>query len=236
MAVVSTARDGLLAAPRSTILQLRCPGMSVRAFEGEARELVATASIPVIVSSRIDVALAAGCAGVNLPENDLPIGDARRLLGPRLVGRSVHSLEGAQQADRDGADFIIFGPVWQTESHPASAPTGIAALEEVARGVRIPVLAIGGVGGERVAQCLAAGAAGFAAIGWFQVISLQVNGKRVELAHPTPLPAYLELLGVDPRAVAIEHNGTIIERANHHAVTLVQDDVLEIVRMVGGGR
>jgi thiamine biosynthesis protein ThiS len=67
------------------------------------------------------------------------------------------------------------------------------------------------------------------------VITLQVNGKHVELENPTPLLAYLEKLGVNSKAVAVEHNGTIIERAAYESVTLKQDDNLEIVRMVGGG-
>jgi len=67
------------------------------------------------------------------------------------------------------------------------------------------------------------------------MISLQINGKRVELERPTRLLAYLEQLGVNPRAVAVEHNGTIIERAGYDAVTLDRGDTVEIVRMVGGG-
>jgi sulfur carrier protein len=68
------------------------------------------------------------------------------------------------------------------------------------------------------------------------VITLQINGKQVELEHATPLLAYLETLGVNPKTVAVEHNGTIIERAAYEGVTLKQDDTVEIVRMVGGGR
>jgi thiamine biosynthesis protein ThiS len=67
------------------------------------------------------------------------------------------------------------------------------------------------------------------------MISLQINGKPVELAQPTPLLAYLEQLGVNPRAVAIEHNGEIIERSAYESVTLRDGDQVEIVRMVGGG-
>jgi sulfur carrier protein len=67
------------------------------------------------------------------------------------------------------------------------------------------------------------------------VISLQVNGKRVELGEPTALLDYLSKLGVDPRAVAVEHNGEIIERARFEAVVFREGDVVEIVRMVGGG-
>jgi sulfur carrier protein len=67
------------------------------------------------------------------------------------------------------------------------------------------------------------------------MISLRINGKRVELERPTALLAYLEQLGVNPRAVAVEHNGEIIERAAYESVTLREGDQVEIVRMVGGG-
>jgi sulfur carrier protein len=67
------------------------------------------------------------------------------------------------------------------------------------------------------------------------MISIQVNGKKVELEHPTRLLDYLKQLGVNQRAVAVEHNGTILERAAFDGVTLQQGDNVEIVRMVGGG-
>jgi thiamine biosynthesis protein ThiS len=68
------------------------------------------------------------------------------------------------------------------------------------------------------------------------VISLRINGKTVQLERPTGLLAYLDRLGVSPRAVAVEHNGTIIERSAYEGVTLQEGDAVEIVRMVGGGR
>ena len=68
------------------------------------------------------------------------------------------------------------------------------------------------------------------------MITLQVNGKNVELDGATPLLAYIEKLGIDPRAVAVEHNGTILQRAAYESITLNSGDTLEIVRMVGGGR
>ncbi|HEV2032756.1 MAG TPA: sulfur carrier protein ThiS [Candidatus Dormibacteraeota bacterium] len=67
------------------------------------------------------------------------------------------------------------------------------------------------------------------------MITLQINGKKVELERATPLLAYIEKLGVNPRAIAVEHNGTIIERAAYASVTLKEGDSVEIVRMVGGG-
>jgi thiamine-phosphate pyrophosphorylase len=168
MAIVAGASEGLHVAGRATIIQLRAPRLTARALEAEAIELVAASPVPVVVSSRCDIALAAGAAGVNLPERDMLVRDARSLLGQRLIGRSVHSTQGAVQAERDGADFVIFGPVWASESHADSSPVGVSALAEVAHAVRIPVLAIGGITEERIAECHAAGAAGYAAIRLFK--------------------------------------------------------------------
>jgi len=98
MAVVPDAGAGLRAAAHASVIQLRAPGLSTRELEREARDLVAASPVPVLVSSRCDVALASGAAGVNLPERDVPVASARRLLGGALVGRSVHSLEAAVEA------------------------------------------------------------------------------------------------------------------------------------------
>ena len=168
MAVVTSAESGLRAAPRATILQLRAPDMTIAHLEPEANELVGASSIPVVVSSRCDLAIACEAAGAHLPERDIAPSDARRLLGERLVGRSVHSLQSAVSAERDGADYLIFGPVWLSASHPQVAPAGIDALAKVARSVRIPVLAIGGVTEERIAEVHRAGVAGYAAIRLFE--------------------------------------------------------------------
>jgi thiamine biosynthesis protein ThiS len=67
------------------------------------------------------------------------------------------------------------------------------------------------------------------------VIALQINGKRVELDQPTPLPSYFDRLGINPRAVAVEHNGVILERTDYANTILHDGDTVEIVRMVGGG-
>jgi thiamine-phosphate pyrophosphorylase len=168
MAVVSSVNAGLRAAQRATIVQLRAPNMTTAAFEKAARDLIAGVSVPVLVSSRCDVALACGAAGVNLPERDISVADARTLLDDRLVGRSVHSIEGALEAEAQDADYVIFGPVWESASHQGLAPTGISALQAVARSVGIPVLAIGGVTEDRIELCLAVGADGSAAIGMFK--------------------------------------------------------------------
>jgi thiamine-phosphate pyrophosphorylase len=169
MAIIESAAAGRLAAERgATHLLLRMPGADARALYLELTELVGGTRLPVLVGGRPDLALAAGAAGVNLPEADIPVAGARSLLGPdRLIGRSVHSLAAASAAAADGADFVVFGPVFSTPSHPGELGFGLLALAEVASAVAVPVLAIGGVDVRRGADCVAAGAAGYAAIRQF---------------------------------------------------------------------
>ena len=170
MAVVTTADSGLRAPDLgATIVQLRNPAASARELEREARALVERSPVPVVVNARVDVALAVGAAGVNLPEQDLPVAEVRRLLGPdRLLGRSVHSAGAAREAEAEGADYVVFGPVFASASHPGRQAAGLPALAGVAAAVRIPVLAIGGIDRARAEECLRHGAAGFAAISLFE--------------------------------------------------------------------
>jgi thiamine-phosphate pyrophosphorylase len=171
MAVVLDAEAGLRALEMgASVLQLRHPEASARSLEREAARLVeAVAPAPVLVNSRVDVALAVGAAGAHLPERDLPPAAARRLLGgSRLVGRSVHSVDAAREAESQGADYVVFGPVFATPSHAAGVPAGLEALRAVAAALTIPVLAIGGIDAGRAEACREAGAAGFAAIGYFR--------------------------------------------------------------------
>jgi len=153
----------------ATVLLLRMPRTAAREQFLALAELVAEVRLPVLAADRADLALATGAAGVNLPEAGLPVGAARTLMGrDRFVGRSVHSLEGALVAAAEGADFVLFGPIFPTPTHRHWSGRGLASLGALARSCPIPVLAIGGIDRERVVQCLAAGAAGFAAIRYFQ--------------------------------------------------------------------
>src|SRR5207248_6467546 len=104
-----------------------------------------------------------------LPEAGIAAADARALLGPGpLVGRSVHSPAAVDEAAAGGADFVVLGPLFPTPTHPTSSGLGLDLLATVAAGSSIPVLAIGGIDRERARLCLAAGAAGYAAIRLFQ--------------------------------------------------------------------
>ncbi|VUZ86206.1 thiamine-phosphate synthase [Candidatus Methylomirabilis lanthanidiphila] len=120
----------------------------------------------LLINDRVDLALALPVDGVHLSRTSLPPAEARALLGPsRLIGVSCHSLEEAIEAEKDGADFIVFGPLFPTPSKAAyGAPVGLARLGEVRRQVRLLILGIGGITASNVASVIAAGADGAAAI------------------------------------------------------------------------
>ena len=121
----------------------------------------------LIINDRIDVALALNLDGVHLRADSLPVTTARRLLGPhRLIGVSTHSLADVRRANEDGADYVVFGPVYHTPSKRAfGPPLGLDALAAACEASRIPVLAIGGITRERIEEVRRRGAAGVAVIG-----------------------------------------------------------------------
>ena len=156
-------------------VQIREKDLAARELLELARESVAANSSRIIINDRLDVALAAGAAGVHLGHASAPargvVAWCRRGNAPPefLVGVSCHSLEGAKQAERDGASYTYFGPIYETPSKiPFGKPHGVAELASVCSAVRIPVIAIGGVNESNAAECLRAGAAGIAAIRMIQ--------------------------------------------------------------------
>ena len=120
----------------------------------------------LLVNDRIDVALAAGVEGVHLPEHSLPGSAVWEMTGDGcIVGRSVHSVEAAEEAEADGADFVQAGTIFETASKPGIAAAGVELLRDVASAVRMPVVAVGGVTEANVAAAVEAGADGVAVIG-----------------------------------------------------------------------
>jgi thiamine-phosphate pyrophosphorylase len=120
----------------------------------------------VLINDRIDVALSIEGAGVHLRSDSLPVSVARRLIGAhRLLGVSVHSVTGAVQAEAGGADYLVLGPIYETPSKRMyGPPLGLEKLEEAARAVRVPIIAIGGVTAARAREVRCAGAFGVAVI------------------------------------------------------------------------
>lgn len=166
-----------------------CAALVQQALNRAAKSSSGSATMPrIVVNDRLDVALAERAGGVHLAENSVFVGDAQRLVEARvppadfLIGVSCHSLEAAISAASDGADYVMFGPVFPTPSKAVyGPPQGLDSLAAVCRAVSIPVLAIGGITLENAASCLSAGAAGIAAIRLFQdapTFSSIVNALR----------------------------------------------------------
>lgn len=163
-------------------IQIREKDLPARELLTVTREAVKSAAAGhnarIIVNDRLDVALAAQAHGVHLRESSAPVAVVnawRRTaisendsLRGFAIGASCHSVETARAAELDGADYVIFGPVFPTPSKEKfGAPQGIKQLEEASKAVKIPVLAVGGVTEQNARECFAAGAAGIAAIRMF---------------------------------------------------------------------
>lgn len=138
-------------------------GGALRALAAAVVAAVAGTAARVLVNGRPDVAVAAGAHGVQLAEDGLPVADVKRSFPTLVVGASRHSAEGARRAEGEGADFVLFGPVWATPGKEEQA-AGLEALARIASSVRVPVHAIGGVEPGNARSAVEAGAAGLAAI------------------------------------------------------------------------
>jgi thiamine-phosphate pyrophosphorylase len=155
------------------LIQIREKQLTARVlFElvSEAAKLTRGAKTRLLVNDRADIAASAGACGVHLTTQSLDAGTIRKTFGEKiLIGASTHSLAEADSARIQGADFVVFGPVFQTESKiQFGSPRGLDELAQVVHAVAgLPVLALGGVSMMNAADCLAAGAHGIAGISLF---------------------------------------------------------------------
>jgi len=153
-------RDGV------DLIQVRekdLPARELLELVSKVRDLAAESKTRIVVNDRVDIALASGLHGVHLPSNGLPPHLVRPLV--KLLGISAHTLAEAKEAESAQADFVIFGPIFES---PGKKAIGLEPLQKVTAAVRIPVLAIGGITAANSREVLKAGAAGFAGIRIFQ--------------------------------------------------------------------
>jgi len=153
------------------LFQIREKALQARVLcelTARAVEITRGSKTRLLVNDRSDIARTAGADGVHLTSQSLPANVVRRMFGSEfLIGVSTHSLATARIASRSGADFAVFGPVFETESKRRfGPPQGLEKLREVASELRgFPIVAIGGITAENVGKCFEAGASGIAAIG-----------------------------------------------------------------------
>jgi thiamine-phosphate pyrophosphorylase len=179
----------------ATMVQLREKSATTRAFLDEARALkrrLGELGIAFVVNDRLDIALAVDADGVHVGQSDLPVEEARRLLGPdKIVGLSITCVQDMARADAAAADYLGVGPVYaqQTKSD-ATPPLGVEGFRSLVAMTGKPVVAIGGLTPDNSASLVEAGAAGLA------VVSAIVAAPSPEAAAR----AFARLFDVAPRS------------------------------------
>ncbi len=254
--VEAAAAMAAAAGPRLAV-QLRTRALGGAALLDLARRLAAALAPHgawLVVNDRADVARAAGAQAIQAGRGALAARDLRRVAPGLALGRSVHDAPEARAARAEGADYLVAGPVFATASHPGAPAAGTALIAAVA-GSGLPVVAIGGLRPTTAAEAVAAGAWGVAAIRalWdardpadaaraflaalpaAPAAAVTVNGESRAVAEGTTLRELLAQLGLDPRAVVVEHNRRIVRRDALAATRLAGGDTIELVHFVGGG-
>ena len=144
------------------LLQLRAKGHSASEIEVLAKAMhVVTRDlgVPLVINDHPEVAAEVGTEGVHVGQDDAAVQRARELVGKDcFVGKSTHSIQQAEQAAIEGADYIGFGPLYATGTKPDYTPIGLNHIQEVHRLVKVPIFCIGGVNFDRLGAVLAAGA------------------------------------------------------------------------------
>jgi thiamine-phosphate pyrophosphorylase len=144
------------------LLQLRAKNHPAGDIEKLAVRLHAQTqprAVPLVINDHPAIARNAGAEGVHLGQDDMPIAEAREIVGPNCaVGKSTHNLDQAIRAFSDGADYIGFGPLFATPTKPDYAPIGLADIAKVHEAVRIPIYCIGGIKLDNLPEVIEAGA------------------------------------------------------------------------------
>jgi thiamine-phosphate pyrophosphorylase len=153
----------------ATAIQYREKEASTRVMVEDARELRAVAraaGVLFIVNDRVDVAMAVDADGVHVGQDDMPADLVRKLIGPdKIIGVSAGNVPDALRAEADGADYLGVGAIYATATKAdAGMPTGLAALTEIKRQVKLPIVGIGGINLDNAAAVIKAGADGISVV------------------------------------------------------------------------
>ncbi len=145
-----------LVAANVRLIQLRCKSLSDRQIvvAGKAiTNLLQGSATRWIMNDRVDLAIAAGADGVHLGQDDLCVGDARKIIGSeKLIGVSTHDIDQAKQAELDGANYIGVGPIFESGTKSFTTFPGLEFARQVANQISLPAFAIGGISLENIAQ------------------------------------------------------------------------------------
>jgi thiamine-phosphate pyrophosphorylase len=144
------------------IVQLRAKTMAPRDFlqlARSARSLTRSRDCRLLINDRADIALACDADGVHLGQEDLPLQAARKIMGQKLIGISTHDADQAGEAERAGADYIGFGPMFGTTTKETGiSARGVEMLRQIHAVVKLPIVAIGGITEKNVREVWRAGA------------------------------------------------------------------------------
>jgi len=145
-------------------VQLREKDLSTRELLNLAQQ-IKNNSAKLFINDRADITYVANADGLHIPEHGFPVDEARKIVGDKIIGKSAHSLEAALRAEEEGADYVTFGPIYDTQSkRKYGEPFGLDKLKEVTQNISISVFAIGGINPERAKDCVDAGASGVGVI------------------------------------------------------------------------
>ena len=152
----------------ATIIQLREKDRPTREYLKQAKathEVTSRYGIPLIIDDRVDVALAIGAEGVHVGQTDMPVREARRILGPdKIVGATAKTVPQALEAYEQGADYLGCGAIYPTTTHVNTVITPVETLKEVVKAVPIPVNAIGGLNKDNIFVLNGSGIAGICVV------------------------------------------------------------------------
>ncbi len=153
----------------ASIIQLRAKNLDAGEFLDLAlrmSNILGPHNIPFIINDKVDIAQACKADGVHLGQKDMPLSQARKILGnDKIIGISVNTVEEAIKAETEGADYLGASPLFYTDSKKDLDPElGLKGLQEMCKQVNIPILAIGGINSSNASEVMAAGADGIAVI------------------------------------------------------------------------